>query len=87
MGVTDRGRPDPAPDVTTVAAIGEGRLVEGYGLAGVTVLAADDPAGWLAAWDELDDEVGLLLLTADSRRVLADRLGGRDDLLWTVVGA
>lgn len=72
--------------MTTVAAIGEGRLVEGFGLAGVTVLAADDPAGWRAAWDDLADDVGLLLLTASSRRALADRLDDRGDLLWTVVG-
>lgn len=70
----------------SVAAIGEGHLVTGFGLAGVDVRASDDPPDWVEAWEGLDEGVGLLLLTGASHAALADRLAEREDVLWQVIG-
>ncbi len=72
--------------MTRVAAIGEGHVLEGFGLAGVEVHAGEDRSGWIAAWDDLDSGVGMLLLTEASHGAVADRLAERTDLLWAVVG-
>lgn len=72
--------------MSSVAAIGEGHLVAGFGLAGVAVSASDDPSQWIEAWEGLDEGVGLLLLTEASRDELGGRLAERKDLLWEVVG-
>lgn len=54
-----------------VAAIGEARLVRGYGLAGVTVLAAEDERTAQAAWRALDPRFGLVIVTPSAARAVA----------------
>ncbi len=67
-----------------VVALGAASRLEGFVLAGVTVLSTDD-AGPEAAWDRLPDDTALLVLTPAARAALADRLRERPRLLWTVL--
>ena len=67
-----------------IATIGETPKVAGLALAGTLVFAADVPDELDAAWDELPEDVGILVLTPAAEA----RLGGRFDerpLLLTVV--
>lgn len=72
--------------MSTVTAIGELALLEGFALAGVRVEGSDDEEDWLEAWESLGGDVGLVLLTPASRRALSATLGRRRTVLWTVVG-
>ncbi|MGI5240136.1 V-type ATP synthase subunit F [Dactylosporangium sp. CA-139066] len=54
-----------------VAAIGEARLVRGYGLAGITVVTAEDERAAQAAWRELDPRVGIVIITPSAARAVA----------------
>jgi vacuolar-type H+-ATPase subunit F/Vma7 len=69
-----------------VVALGSAAHVTGFAVAGVTVIDTDD-GGPAAAWDRLPADTGLVILTSDAARVLADRLAERPRLLWTVVPA
>jgi vacuolar-type H+-ATPase subunit F/Vma7 len=66
--------------VSRIVAIGSELDLAGYALAGVEVLAADDPDGARQAWEGLGPDVGLLLLTHEARRALPDRVEDRDML-------
>ena len=70
--------------MSRIVAIGRETALAGYALAGVEVLEADDPGAVRRIWSELGGDVGLVLLTAESRRALADRIAGRD-VLWAVL--
>ena len=67
-----------------VAALGASVAVEGFVLAGVTVLPTDRD-GPDAALDELPADTALLLLDAEAAEALAERLRQRPRLLWTVL--
>lgn len=71
--------------MSRAAAIGEDLRLAGYALAGVEVLAAEDAAQALAAWERLPSDVACLILTAASRAALGARLAERPQLVWTVV--
>ncbi|MEU7872110.1 hypothetical protein [Dactylosporangium sp. NPDC049140] len=58
--------------VATVAAIGAEAAIRGYAVAGVTVLPAGDPIAVRAAWQSLDPDVAVVVLTAQAARVLGD---------------
>ena len=73
-------------DAARVAAIGEARLVRGYGLAGVTVLAAEDERAAQAAWRALDPRVGLVIVTPSAARAVA-AAGGPGRRLLAVLPA
>jgi vacuolar-type H+-ATPase subunit F/Vma7 len=47
-----------------VAAIGSPAQVAGFGLAGAVVFPADDGSQALAAWESLDEEYVVVILTA-----------------------
>jgi vacuolar-type H+-ATPase subunit F/Vma7 len=47
-----------------VAAIGSLAQVAGFGLAGAVVFPAEDRSEALAAWESLDDEYVVVILTA-----------------------
>ncbi len=49
--------------MSRIVAIGERERVQGFLFAGVTVAAAADPDAVRAAWRELPDDVGLVILT------------------------
>jgi vacuolar-type H+-ATPase subunit F/Vma7 len=66
--------------VSRVVAIGSGLELAGYALAGVEVAEADDSEAVRRAWESLDEDVSLLLLTRDAAAALPDRTS-RPDLL------
>jgi len=47
----------------TIAALGEGALIEGFALAGVLLRPAEDPAAVRSAWRELPQDVVVVILT------------------------
>jgi vacuolar-type H+-ATPase subunit F/Vma7 len=55
-----------------VAALGARSRVEGFGLAGALVLDAEDAAAVRAAWDALDADVAVVVLTPEAAEVLGD---------------
>lgn len=54
----------------TIAAIGDLAVIQGLGLAGALVAAADTPEQARAAWAGLGPEVGLVLITGAVARAL-----------------
>ncbi|MER7274820.1 hypothetical protein ABT369_10215 [Dactylosporangium sp. NPDC000244] len=54
-----------------LAAIGEARLVRGYGLAGVAVITAEDEPTVQAAWRELDPRISIVIVTPSAARAVA----------------
>jgi len=71
--------------MATAAVIGEALSVEGYALAGATVLVADSQAGAAAAWDALPPDTALLVMTTRAAEWLADRLAERPAILTAVL--
>jgi len=53
-----------------IAAIGEALRVQGLGLAGVRVLAAEDPEQVRERWATLTDDVVLVILTPQAAEAL-----------------
>lgn len=70
--------------MSRVVALGRSARVEGFALAGVTVLETDE-GGAEAAWSRLPNDTGLLLLTSDAADELRDRLEERARLIWTEI--
>jgi vacuolar-type H+-ATPase subunit F/Vma7 len=70
--------------MATVVALGDSRELDGFALAGARVMVAcDDDV--VAAWHDLDDEVGLVILTDRAARLLSDELVARPDVLTAVL--
>ena len=69
--------------VPRIAAIGERERLHGLVFAGVDVAAADDPAEVRAAWRELADDVGLVILTSAARAALG--VSEEEERLWVVM--
>jgi vacuolar-type H+-ATPase subunit F/Vma7 len=61
--------------VGRVAAIGAEVAVQGFGLAGALVLAADGPDEVRAAWRSLPADVTVVILTGDAVAALPDLAG------------
>lgn len=57
-----------------IAAIGTGPRVEGFALAGALALTAETPDAVRGAWDGLDPDVVLVILTPSAAAALAGRL-------------
>jgi vacuolar-type H+-ATPase subunit F/Vma7 len=55
-----------------VVAIGEEQRVRGFGLAGVRVIPAEDPAQAIAAWTGLPPDVDVVILTPTAVAAVAD---------------
>lgn len=72
--------------MTRIVAIGGALELAGYALAGVDVVGTDDPDAVRRAWSDLAEDASLVLLTADARAALPERLdaGSR---LWAVIPA
>lgn len=60
-----------------VAVIGEDLRVQGFGLAGAVVCPASGSTEVHAAWQGLDDEVVVVVLTSAAATALADVPPGR----------
>jgi vacuolar-type H+-ATPase subunit F/Vma7 len=71
--------------MSRAVAIGDERRLGGYALAGAQVRHAASSAEARAAWAEVADEAGLLVLTREAYEALAATLGERDDVVWVVV--
>jgi vacuolar-type H+-ATPase subunit F/Vma7 len=71
--------------VSAIVALGERRHVEGFALAGVRVVTAEDEAGVRTAWEALGPEVAVVLLTSRAQKCLADLLSSRPEAIWTVI--
>jgi vacuolar-type H+-ATPase subunit F/Vma7 len=70
--------------MSRIAAIGRWTELAGYALAGVEVVDAGDPGAVRLAWDGLEDDVAVVLMTGEARRSLPDPLLPLDRL-WAVV--
>ena len=71
----------------TVVAIGDADHIEGFALAGVIVKIAAEPDAVREAWEQLGDDVGLVILGAAAADVLGEARGGRHGLLSVVMPA
>jgi len=71
--------------MSRIGALGPRDDVDGFALAGVVVLVADDAGAVDAAWDALPDDVGVLLLAPRAADCLATRLSERPELLTLVM--
>jgi vacuolar-type H+-ATPase subunit F/Vma7 len=71
--------------MSRAVAIGDGRRLAGFALAGVIVAPAADGAAVRAAWDALPEDTALVILSPDAREHLDDRLGERTSLVWAVL--
>ena len=69
----------------SAVAIGDGRRLAGYVLAGAIVRDATTDTDALAAFDDAGAGAAMLVLTAQAQRALATRLAERDDLPWVVL--
>jgi vacuolar-type H+-ATPase subunit F/Vma7 len=66
--------PEQAAATGRIAALGEETRVAGFALAGAVALPAEEPEAVRAAWDGMDDDVVLVLLTPAAADALAGRL-------------
>lgn len=69
--------------MSRVVAIGDAAELAGYALVGVDVVDARAPELVRRAWADALGEASLVLLTAEAREALPDRLG--PSVPWTVV--
>jgi vacuolar-type H+-ATPase subunit F/Vma7 len=60
--------------VSRVAALGRSSELAGYALAGVEVLDVRDAEAARSAWEGLEPDVAVVLLTVEARRFLPDTL-------------
>jgi vacuolar-type H+-ATPase subunit F/Vma7 len=56
-----------------IAIIGEGAKVLGFGMTEAIVLPAEEPEAVLAAWQSLDKDVDIVVLTTRAANTLAGR--------------
>jgi vacuolar-type H+-ATPase subunit F/Vma7 len=71
--------------MSAIAALGNRERVEGFALAGVRVLVAEDDDAVRTAWSALDRDVAVLILTQDAQAALSDDLPSRPALVWTTL--
>lgn len=69
------------PAMSTVVALGRDHRLIGFVLAGARVVDAATEAEVERAWDDLDDDVGLVILSADAADVLRPSFANRPDVL------
>ncbi len=70
--------------MSAIAALGSWTELAGYALAGIDVVDASSADDVRAAWDGLPDDVVVVLLTAEARRALPERLLP-SERLWAVL--
>ena len=71
--------------MSTVVALGSGHELEGFALAGVTVIEAKTDTELIDAWRHLDSDVGLVIFSAPAERALQQFLDERPDVLTTAM--
>lgn len=75
----------PDQGVNTVAAIGAGHAIEGFALAGASVMIAESDDAVRASWQALPPDVGLVILTSDADRALQSQRSERPRTLTVVM--
>lgn len=68
-----------------IVVLGEASLVDGFRLAGASVLAAAGPGQVEQAWRSLPEDTALLVMTPMAAGVLGARLVDRPRLTWVVM--
>ena len=68
--------------MSRVAAIGEEWRIRGFAMAGVGVVAVADEAAARAAWEALEADVGLVILTPAAAQGLRRELTVATRRLW-----
>ncbi len=68
--------------MSRIAAIGEEWRIRGFALAGASVVATADEAATRDAWEALDADVGLVILTPAAAQVLRGELSAAPRRLW-----
>ncbi len=68
-----------------VVAIGTGRAVGGYALAGIAVVDAPTDRAARAAWADLHPDVAMALLTTDAAAAIGADLADHPDVLTVVL--
>jgi len=68
-----------------VVALGEAVRVEGFALAGATVLVAEIPDAVRRTWESLPDDVAVVLLTTNAAAALAHGEEAPKDVLIAVM--
>jgi vacuolar-type H+-ATPase subunit F/Vma7 len=71
--------------MSRLVVVGDPIWVEGFALAGATVLPATDADAVRAAWEALPEDAGVLVMTADAADALGDALPERPYLLSVVI--
>ena len=66
--------------MATAVAIGGSGSLDGFALVGVTVVRTTSDEDVLAAWQALDDDVALVVLSPEAALALGDRLDHEDRL-------
>jgi vacuolar-type H+-ATPase subunit F/Vma7 len=70
-----------------LAAIGEASLIRGYALAGVAVTVAEDAEAVRCAWQALESDVTVVILTEAAARALRDITGSPARITAILPGA
>lgn len=71
--------------MSDIVALGERRRIDGFAVAGVRLVAAEDAAAAQHAWLGLEEDVAVLILTPAASAALSDLLPTRPDLIWTTI--
>jgi vacuolar-type H+-ATPase subunit F/Vma7 len=71
--------------MSRIVAIGARDRVEGFTLAGVRVMIADQPEAIRTAWEALGPDVAVALLTPEAHAALTDLLPSRPEVIWTTI--
>jgi vacuolar-type H+-ATPase subunit F/Vma7 len=71
--------------MNAIVVLGEAGRTTGFGLAGARVVVADGESDVGAAWDALEDDVAMVVLTPAAATTLEGRLDERPDLLVAVL--
>jgi vacuolar-type H+-ATPase subunit F/Vma7 len=71
--------------MSRIVALGERRRLEGFTLAGVELIRADDPQAARTAWTGLASDVAVVILTPASHDAIPDLLPLRPDVIWTTL--
>lgn len=71
--------------MSRVVALGERRHLEGFELAGVGVIRAEDRDEARAAWSDLAANVAVVIFTPTAERAVSDLLGLHPEVIWTTL--
>ena len=69
----------------TVVALGSGHALDGFALAGASVVNVTTDDNLVRAWEALGEDVGLVILSPEAGRILDSHLQNRPDVLTVVM--